>query len=233
EEDSLSPFIRLQEKKKEAQRMQQVLEVKEEAFRLRIADITCRWKDLRAKKDELKAYMQKSRKTLKENEKMRLQALKKAGKEREMKILKHSELLRARKELGTLKSKHQKLSDRVQKYSIFRKYLDDVVTISPFEDIQTIIRRYKMLVRTHKDLLQAEWDRTEVHEQGKEFVQYTEDKDEILQHNTELDQLELLSDRAHRDVLTQEPHWAGIQKAASKKTLELAAIRMAILSLFQ
>lgn len=100
EEDSLSPFIRLQEKKKEAQEMQRVLEDKEEvrkveglwsrlgwptafwrvavstdsqalsplcfqAFRVRMEDITCRWKELRAKEAELKAHMKKSERTLK------------------------------------------------------------------------------------------------------------------------------------------------------------------------
>lgn len=65
-----------------------------------------------------------------ENDKMRIQALKKAGKEREMKIQKESELLRAKKELEALKIKHQKLSDRVQNYSIFGTYLEDVVKVS-------------------------------------------------------------------------------------------------------
>lgn len=61
---------------------------------------------------------------------MRIQALKKASREREMKMQKQSELLRAKKELEALKNKHQKLSDRVQKYSIFSKYLEDVVKAS-------------------------------------------------------------------------------------------------------
>lgn len=47
-----------------------------------------------------------------------------------MKMQKQSELLRSKKELEALKNKHQKLSDRVQKYSVFRKYLEDVVKTS-------------------------------------------------------------------------------------------------------
>lgn len=61
---------------------------------------------------------------------MRIQALKKASKERERKIQKESELLRAKRELEALRNKHQKLSNKVQKYSIFNKYLEDVVKIS-------------------------------------------------------------------------------------------------------
>lgn len=61
---------------------------------------------------------------------MRIQALKKASKEREKKMQKESELLRAKGELEALRNKHQKLCNRVQKYSIFNKYLEGVVKIS-------------------------------------------------------------------------------------------------------
>ncbi|XP_021270900.1 coiled-coil domain-containing protein 42 [Numida meleagris] len=231
EEDSLSPFIRLQEKKKEAQQMQKVLEMKEEAFRVRMEDITSRWKELRAKEDELKAHMKKSQRTLKENDKMRIQALKKAGKEREMKKQKESELLRAKEELEALKNKHQKLSNRVQNYSIFGTYLEDVVNISQFEEIPEIIRHYKKLVRMRKALLQAERGLREAQQQAKELTQYAED--ESLQYNSDQDQLELRSHQAHRDILTWESRWADVQKTAAKKTLELGTIKMAILGLFQ
>ncbi|XP_040505902.1 coiled-coil domain-containing protein 42 isoform X2 [Gallus gallus] len=200
EEDSLSPFIRLQEKKKETQEMQRVLEEKEEAFRVRMEGITCRWKELQAKEAELKAHMKKSERTLKENDKMRIQALKKAGKEREMKIQKESELLRAKKELEALKIKHQKLSDRVQNYSIFGTYLEDVVKVSQFEEIQAIIWRYKMLVRMRKALLQADRGLREAKQEAKELSQCAED--DSLQYNNDLDQLQLRSQQAHRDVLT-------------------------------
>ncbi|XP_010719588.1 coiled-coil domain-containing protein 42 isoform X1 [Meleagris gallopavo] len=231
EEDSLSPFIRLQEKKKEAQEMQRVLEDKEEAFRVRMEDITCRWKELRAKEADLKAHMKKSERTLKENDKMRIQALKKAGKERKMKMQKESELLTAKKELEALKIKHQKLSDRVQNYSIFETYLEDVVKVSQFEEIQAIIWHYKMLVRIRKALLQAERGLREAKQKAKELSQY--DEDESLQYNSDLDQLELRSHQAQRDVLTKERLWADMQKTAAKKTQELGTIKMAILGLFQ
>lgn len=39
--------------------------------------------------------------------------------------------MRAKKKLEALKKEHQKLSKEVQKYSIFKEYLEDVVKISP------------------------------------------------------------------------------------------------------
>eukprot|EP00075_Anas_platyrhynchos_P003664 XP_005030722.2 coiled-coil domain-containing protein 42 isoform X2 [Anas platyrhynchos] len=234
EEDSLCPFIRLQEKKKQAQQMQKTLEEKEEAFRERMKAIACQWRDLQIKEAQLKAYMKKSRRVLQENDKLRTQALKKARREREMKMQKQSELLRAKTELEALKNKHQKLSDRVQKYSVFSKYLEDVVKTSHFEEIQKVIWRYKTLMRMNKDLLQAERGRREASEQAKELLaQYTEEKEEeILKYNNELAQLKLHFDEAHSDVLTWESRWAHIQKTATQRTLELGTIRMAILNLF-
>ncbi|XP_072208388.1 coiled-coil domain-containing protein 42 [Excalfactoria chinensis] len=231
EEDSLSPFIRLQEKKKEAQEMQRVLEEKEEAFRVRMENITCRWKEFWAKEAEMKVHMKKSERTLKDNDKMRIQALKKAGKEREMKIQKENELLTAKEELKDLKNKHQELSVRVQNYSIFGTYLEDVVKVSQFEEIQAIMWRYKMLVRMRKALLQAERGIREAKQQAEELSQCA--KDESLQYKDDLDQLELRYQQAQRDLLTWESRWADMQKTAAKKTQELGAIKMAILGLFQ
>lgn len=39
-------------------------------------------------------------------------------------------LLRAKMELETLRKKNQKLCKKAQKYSIFKKYLEDVVKVS-------------------------------------------------------------------------------------------------------
>ncbi|XP_040979414.1 coiled-coil domain-containing protein 42 [Aquila chrysaetos chrysaetos] len=235
EEDSLSPFIRLQEKKKQAQLMQKALEVKEEAFKERMKVITCRWRDLHAKEAQLKTYMEKSGRILKENDKMRIQALKKASKERERKIQKETELLRAKRELEALRNEHQKLSNKVQKYSIFNKYLEDVVKISQFEEIQEVIWRYKTLARMHKDLLQAQLEHKEMSEQAKVLLdQYTAQKEaEILQYKNELVQLQLRFDQAQSDVLPWETCWADIQNTTAKKTLKLGTIKMAIFNLFQ
>ncbi|KGL89165.1 Coiled-coil domain-containing protein 42A, partial [Charadrius vociferus] len=235
EEDSLSPFLRLQEKKKQVQLMQKALEVKEEDFKERMKVITCRWKDLHAKEAQLKAHMEKSEKTLKESDKMRIQALKKASKEREKNMQKESELLRAKGELEALRNKHQKLCNRVQKYSIFNKYLEDVMKISQFEDIQEIIWRYKTLVRVHKDLLQSQQRHKEMSEQAKVLLdRYREEKEaEILQYENELVQLQQRFDQAQSDVLFWEGRWADIQNTTAKKTQQLAAIKLAILNLFQ
>ncbi|XP_065714977.1 dynein axonemal heavy chain 9-like [Patagioenas fasciata] len=138
-----------------------------------------------------------------EDDQLRVQALKKAVREREEKTQKEMELLRAKKKLEALKKEHQKLSSQVQKHSIFKNYLEDVVKISPqFEDIQDVISRYKLLVRTRKDLQQSQEKDREMMEQAKVLLdQYEAEKAaEILQCQNELEQLQRRFAQAQSDV---------------------------------
>ncbi|KAM9222030.1 coiled-coil domain-containing protein 42 [Leptosomus discolor] len=232
EEDSLSPFVYLHKKKRQAQLMQKALKVKEEDFREKMKVISCRWRDLYTKEAQLKTYMEKSGSTVKENYKMRIQALKKARKEREGA---ESELLRVKREQEALRNMHQKLCNKVQKYSIFNKYLEDVVKISQFEENQEVIWHYKTLVRVHKDLLQSQQGHKEMSEQAKVLLdQYVAEKEaEILQYENELVQLQLHFDQAQKDALHWETCWDNIQDATSKKNLKLWTSKMATLNLFQ
>ncbi|NXS58909.1 CCD42 protein, partial [Brachypteracias leptosomus] len=233
EEGYLCPFIHLQEKKKQAREMQKALEEKEEDFKERMKDISCRWRDLHAKEAELKIYMKKSERILKESDKMLIQALDKASKEKTMQ--KEAELWRAKKELEALRNKHQRLFNRVQRYSTFNRYLEDVVKISQFEEIQGVIWHYKTLERMRKDLLQRQQGHKEMSEQTRVLLgQYTAGKEaEILQYEDELLELQLRFDQAQKDVLLWETCWANIQDTTAKKTQKVGAIKMAILNLFQ
>lgn len=65
-----------------------------------------------------------------EHKELRIQALEVNSKQREEKMKKDGELLRAKMELEALRKKHRKLCKRVQKYSIFKEYLEDVVKVS-------------------------------------------------------------------------------------------------------
>ncbi|XP_064890444.1 coiled-coil domain-containing protein 42-like isoform X2 [Columba livia] len=201
EEGSLSPFVRLQEKRKEAKQVQKALEEKRE-----------------------------------EDDKLRVQALKKAMREREQKTQKEMELVRAKKKLEALKKEHQKLSKEVQKYSIFKEYLEDVVKISPqFEDIQDVISRYKLLVRTRKDLQQSQEKDKEMLKQTKVLLdRYEAEKEaETLQYQNELEQLQQHFAQAQSDVRSWTARWADIQNRNVKNGLMLTTMKMAIHNLFQ
>ncbi|NXT82845.1 CCD42 protein, partial [Zapornia atra] len=195
----------LQEKKKQARLMQKALEAKEQAFREKMGVMCCRWRDLHSKEAQLESHMERYGRTLKENDAMRRQALKKAINEREKRVQKDRELLRAKRELEDLREKHQKLFNKVQKYSIFKKYLEDVVKVSQFEDIQGVTSHYRTLRGVCKDLLQARQGHLEMTKKARQLLdQYTAEKEaEILQHRNELVQLQLRLDQAQSDSL----HW--------------------------
>ncbi|KFW12307.1 Coiled-coil domain-containing protein 42A, partial [Eurypyga helias] len=169
-----------------------------QAFREKMKAIACRWRDLHSNETQLKTHMEKSGRITKVHLPLTSLADMILSKERERKVQKESELLRAKRELEALRNKHQKLSNKVQKYSIFNKYWEDVVKISQFEEIQEVISRYKMLVRTHKDLLQSQHGYKEMSEQAQVLLDQhaAETEAEILQCENELVHLQRYFDRA-------------------------------------
>ncbi|NXR80368.1 CCD42 protein, partial [Pycnonotus jocosus] len=234
EEDSTNSFICLLKKMQEMRLIDKVVEETEEAFTGRMESLTEQWRDLHARRAQLKAHVVTSGSTVKENERLRTQALKKAKEEKVENSKKETELLRARRELESLRKHHQKLSKKLLKYSLFKRYLEDVVENSQFRDIDDVITYYKALVRTRKDLLQSQWWHRQLLEQGKILQQQirAEKEAEILQCKEELVQLQESLEQAQRDICQWEDLWAEAQGRAARKAMELKSLHMAIHSLF-
>ncbi|NXO69945.1 CCD42 protein, partial [Phainopepla nitens] len=206
-----------------------------QAFTERMEALAKQWKDLHDRRAQLKAHVVTSGTTVKENERLRTQALKKAKEEKEENSKKESELLSARRELDALRKQHQKLSKKLLKYSLFKRYLEDVVENSQFRDIEDVISYYKALVRTRKDLLQSQWWHRQLMEQGKVLQQQirAEKEAEMLQCKNDLVQLQESFDQAQSDICQWEDCWAEVQDRAARKATELKSLNMAIHSLFQ
>ncbi|XP_009071456.1 PREDICTED: coiled-coil domain-containing protein 42A-like [Acanthisitta chloris] len=234
-EDSSRSFIRLMKKKREARQMEKALAEKKEEFRERMEVTASQWRDLHAKKAQLKAHVMRSERVIQESEEVRIRSLKRASKETEERLQNDGEFLRAKIELETFRKEHQKLHKKVQKYLIFKKYLEDVVMMSQLEDIPGVTSHYKFLVRTHKDLLQSQLRHKDLTEQAKVFLeQYRAEKEsEMLQYKSELVQLKLRFDQAQRDIRLWETHWADIQSRTAGETGKLGTIKLAIHNIFQ
>ncbi|NWI54867.1 CCD42 protein, partial [Calyptomena viridis] len=235
DEESVSSFMCLLKKKKEARCMENVLEENQDVFSERMEVLAERWRDLHARRAQLKAHVESSGRTVQENEALRNQALKKAIKDREENIKRERELLRAKRELEVLIKQHQKLCKKLPKYSMFKKYVEDVVEISQFQDIEEIISFYKALVRSRKDLLQSQQWHKDLTEQAKVLLeQYRAEKAaEMLQCKNELVQLKQCLDQVRSDIPVWEDRWADIQDKADKNTLMLKIIKRTIHHLFQ
>ncbi|XP_017386955.1 coiled-coil domain-containing protein 42 [Cebus imitator] len=230
-----SPSIRLLEKKKEMKIMHHAMVQKKKMFQLRMESLNLRWEELGVKEAQLKAHIQKFEQFIQENDQKRIRAMKKVNKERELRCQHLRELTRGKQEMVALRLEHQRLSAKLQDYSIFNKYLEKVVENSEFEEIHEVIARYKTLMSMHHDLMQSAQEGQEKIEHAKaRLAHYMEEKDdEILQQNNELARLQMRFDRARSNVIIWESRWAHIQNTAAKKTLLLGTIKMATLNLFQ
>ncbi|NXM34849.1 CCD42 protein, partial [Oxyruncus cristatus] len=233
--DPASSFMCLLKKKKELRCLEKVVAEKKEAFRERLEVIGEQWRDLHARRTQLKAHVERSGRTVQENEMLRNQALKKASKDKEENIKKENELLRAKSELEALRKQHQKLCQKLPKYFMFKRYLEDVVEVSQFQDIEEVISFYKSLMRSRRELLQSQQWQKEMTEQARVLLdQYRAQKGaEMLQCRNELVQLKQYLDQTLSDIPVWEAHWIDIQNRAAKKTTELRAIERAIHTLFQ
>ncbi|NWI39684.1 CCD42 protein, partial [Picathartes gymnocephalus] len=235
EEDSTNSFICVLKKMKEVRLMEKVVEETEQAFRERMWALAEQWSELHTRRAQLKAHVLTSGTTVKENERLQSQALKKAREDKEETTKKESELMRARRELEALRKQQQKLSKKLVKYSLFKRYLEDVVENSQFRDIEDLISYYKALVGTRKDLLQSQWWHRQLMEQSKLLQQQmrAEKEAETLQCKNELAQLRESSEQAQSDIRQWGDRWAEIQDGAARKATELKSLSMAIHSLFQ
>ncbi|NXB24930.1 CCD42 protein, partial [Rhagologus leucostigma] len=235
EEDSTNSFICLLKKMKEVRLMEKVVEEKEEAFVERMEALAEQWRDLHARRAQLKAHVVRSGSTVKENERLRTQALKKAKEEKEQNTKRESELLGAKRELEALTKQHQKLSKKLLKYSLFKRYLENVVENSQFRDIEDVISFYKALVRTRKDLVQSQWGHRQLTEQATALLRQLRAEREaaMLQCRNELVRLRESLDQAQSDIVQWEGRCAELQDRAARKAMELKSLNMAIHSLFQ
>ncbi|XP_030779974.1 coiled-coil domain-containing protein 42 [Rhinopithecus roxellana] len=124
---SESPSIRLLEKKKETKIMHHNMLQKKKMFQRRMEALNLRWEELSVKEAQLKAHIQKFEQFIQENDQKRIRAMKKANKERELKRQHMQELTKGKQEMVALRLEHQRLSAKLQGYSIFNKYLEKVV----------------------------------------------------------------------------------------------------------
>ncbi|XP_068007834.1 coiled-coil domain-containing protein 42 [Melanerpes formicivorus] len=234
EEEPLSSFIHLQDKKKEAKEMQKLVEVKEEAFRERMELILRWWKALCVEEEQMKPYVEKGERIL-QDEEVPIRALQDATRERERTVQMESELLRAKRELEALRRQYLKHCHTARKYSIFHRSLEDVVKISQFEERQEIIWRYKTLLRMSKDLLQSRQEDKELAAQADMLLKQHREQIEagILQYQNEMEQLPECFDQAQKEVFLWETCWGSFQDLTAEKTQRLGCSKMAILNLFQ
>lgn len=164
---------------------------------MKMESLNQRKQELEKKETQLKESVVKFDKFLKENDAKLSRAVKKAEDERELQKIKQKEIERLQEEIKQLVKLKDKLTKKVQRFSSFNKYLEQVKLqdawlssvlklmkylfsqsveyADEFQEIREVIDRYETLTTNYKDLLDIEKENEErVNDQRKELNVYME-----------------------------------------------------------
>jgi len=236
EDDYLTPATRLLEKRREMNEVEQALAAQKEEFQMKMESLQQRREELERKEHQLKESLLKFDKFLLENDSKRNRAVKKAHDERELRRAKEKDIVRLRAEMDELIAERDRYQKKLEKNSIFQKYMEQVQeSTEEFSEIREIMGRYDTLVATHVDLVERDQKNQDAIENEKSrLVRFTEDKNnEILNCNNQLAELQTRLDQAQSKAVKWESKWAHIQNTAAKRTLLLGRIKIATHNLFQ
>jgi len=236
DEKHVSPATRLLEKRRETAEVENALSAQKEEFSMKMEGLAQRRQELERKEQQLKQSLMKFDRFLKENDSKKSRALKKAMDERNMIKQKEESIVKFRQDCQALESERDRFKKRLEKYVIYKNYLEEVLELSEeFDELRDIMARYDTLITTHQDLMSREQKNQWTMEREKQrFHKFMEDKNtEILHCNNQLAQLQTRLDKAQSEAVHWESKWTHIQNTAAKKTLLLGRIKIATHNLYQ
>ncbi|NXL43723.1 CCD42 protein, partial [Podilymbus podiceps] len=143
---------------------------------------------------------------------------------------------RRRQELAGLLRCRERLAQRLQSLRCFGDYLRAVLAeTGRFQDVLDMLAHFGALAEARAALAQQAEARQEQLAQGwARLRRYQEEAgSEILHTSHELAQLRLRLEAARQDLLQGESRWAHARSTATRKTLLLGQIKLAVLNLFQ
>ncbi|KAG8012063.1 Coiled-coil domain-containing protein 42-like protein [Nibea albiflora] len=163
------------------------------------------------------------------------QAAEKAEKVSKEKLQKEAEIRRLKEEDAELMERKQKLQRRVQRHSVYQDFMEQVVKMTKFKDVQLLTGHLESLVHFKEELSRRESEAQEQADQWRKALRTLEDQHHLLQlhKNNQLSQLQSELEETLSETLTWEREWNHIQGTAAKKTLLLGQIKMATLNLYE
>uniref|UniRef100_A0A672IEI4 DUF4200 domain-containing protein n=1 Tax=Salarias fasciatus TaxID=181472 RepID=A0A672IEI4_SALFA len=144
----------------------------------------------------------------------------KAEREREEVLQREVEMKRLQKEYSEMMEKKQEMLRQVQRYSIYKDFMDDHVD---------------RLLHVKQQLWEKASETQEKVDQQRKAAAVLEDQRNsfILQKKNELSQLQRQLEKTCSEALKWEKKWNHIKETAAKKTLTLGQIKMATLNLYE
>lgn len=195
-----------------------------------------RWEEAIAKHGIVQDNIPKFNGYYKDSFAKRDRALHQQAREREQCDLKDLELRRLHKEMHNLERIKAEQDSRLEKFSIFKTYLEQVKVSSQGEygDLREIIDRYAVLAEARNNLM----TRTESTRESVQRRQKALERDilmksnEVLAYRNFLSELMDYQNSLHEQVLRLEDNLIRIKTTAAQRTLIIGQIKMAIRNLY-
>ncbi|XP_070821234.1 coiled-coil domain-containing protein 42 homolog [Chaetodon trifascialis] len=142
---------------------------------------------------------------------------------------------RLKEEHAELMERKQELQHRVQRHAVYLDFMERVVKLTQFEDVQPLTGHLESLLHFREQLYQKESEAQEQLDQQRKALLTLEDQHHLLRlhRNNQLSQLQTELQEMFSEALTWEGTWNHIQETAAKKTLVLGQIKMATLNLYE
>lgn len=195
-----------------------------------------RWDNAIAKHQQVQESIPKFNGYYKDGFAKRERAQQSEAREREQCNEKNRELRRLQKEKTKLEEVKRDQDNRLDKFSIFKYYLDQVKHSSQGEygDVREIIDRYAILADARNNLhTRTEFTRESVQRRQKALERDILMKsNEVLAYRNFLSELMDYQNSLHEQVLRLEDNLLRIKTTAAQRTLIIGQIKMAIRNLY-
>ncbi|XP_044189839.1 coiled-coil domain-containing protein 42 like-2-like [Thunnus albacares] len=155
--------------------------------------------------------------------------------ERKGMIEKEAEIERLKKEHVEMKERKQEALHQVQRLSVCRDFMERVVKMTKFQDVNALADHLENLLHVRDKLSQKEREAEEKADQLSKELLTLEDQHRLmlLHKNNELSKLQTELEKRRSEADIWERKWNHIQETAAKKTLLLGQIKMVTLNLYE
>ncbi|KAM8760530.1 coiled-coil domain-containing protein 42 homolog [Acanthopagrus schlegelii] len=227
--DRTAAFFELQERRHELLE----LDARTEERRQVLETLQQRKGELDKKYKDIKEFHSSYDMFLKDEETDRV--VEKVERERKEGLQKEVEIKRLREEYAGLTERKQELQRRVQSHRVYQDFMQRVVKMTTFSDVQRLAAHLESLLHFRRKLRQRESEAQEQADRQRRALQTLEDQRHLLQlhKNNQLSQLYKKMEKMCSEALTWERKWNHIQETAAMKTLLLGKIKIVTLNLYE
>ncbi|KAM4649430.1 LOW QUALITY PROTEIN: cilia- and flagella-associated protein 73 [Amazona ochrocephala] len=237
----LRPSTRLLLKRREVAEVERALRRQRESlvfpqeFRQRMERLAQRRQQLDQREQRLRDVGLNFTAFLKASAVRQERALQRAAEARAQAAEQDAEAARLHQQLAGLQQHRDHLAQRLRSLQRFHSYLQDVLgRMGQFQDVWSMLAHFEALLAMRAALAQeAEAGQERLVQGWARLRGYREETlGELLCIASERAQLHACLEAAHCEVLQGESCWAHAQSTATEKTLLLAQLKLAVLSLF-